>query len=103
MSQPVTPSAERATPRWEKPRRSSTRQSSTVSPSTSVAPAFMTALTAYGQRAGSSNGLPGWRRKRRSLATVHDRVVGGEIVVDHAIRREALDRPPPARAAVEGR
>src|SRR3954470_17453544 len=103
MAQPVTPSADRATLRWEKPRRSSTRQSSTVSPSTRVAPAFMTALTAYGQRAGSSSGLPGGRVKSRSLATVQDPVVDREVVVDHAGGREALDRPPAAGGAVEGR
>ena len=51
-------SRDRATVRWLSPRRSSTRQSSTVVPSTSAAPAFITALTVYGQRLGVSSGLP---------------------------------------------
>jgi hypothetical protein len=53
------PSCDRATVRSLRPRRSSTRQSSTVSPSTSAAPAFITALIVYGQRCGVSSGLPG--------------------------------------------
>ena len=56
-----TPSFERATARWLMPRRSSTRHSKTVLPSTSAAPALSTALIGYGHRAGVSNGLAGWR------------------------------------------
>ena len=57
-SQFEKPFCDRATVRWLIPRRSSTRHSSTVAPSTSAAPAFSTALMAYGHRSGVSSGLP---------------------------------------------
>ena len=52
-------------------------------------PAFITALTVYGQRSGASSGLPGWRVKRDALSVTEDAFVDVEVVVDHAVGGEA--------------
>src|ERR1700679_2692962 len=59
MRHPLTPFGERAAHRWDKPVRSSTRQSNKVSPSANlVAPALKTLLTGYGHSFRLRIGLP---------------------------------------------
>src|ERR1039458_9613321 len=66
-SHPSTPFRERAAHRCDKPRRSSTRQSSRVEPSArSVAPALNTLLIEYGQSLLVRIGLVGCRRSSGS-------------------------------------
>src|SRR5581483_4083313 len=68
MCHPSEPFLERAAQRWDRPRRSSTRQSSRVVPSaSSVAPALNTLLIGYGQSLLVSIGLVGWRRRSGSM------------------------------------
>jgi hypothetical protein len=71
ICQPSQPFRERATHRWDKPRRSSTRHSSKVVPSaSSVAPALNTLLMGYGQCLPVRIGLPGWRIRSDSWRTL---------------------------------
>src|SRR4051794_7521851 len=64
MRQWSMPLSERATVRWEWPRRSSTRHKRSVVPSGSkVAPGLKTLLIGYGQSAALKRGLALWRRK----------------------------------------
>src|SRR5271154_1657166 len=62
ICQSSTPFTERAAHKWDSPRRSSTRQSSSVEPSgKTVAPALNTLLIEYGQSFPVKIGLPGCR------------------------------------------
>src|ERR1700730_8870370 len=73
---PSTPFRERAAQRWDKPRRSSTRQSSRVVPSASiVAPALNTLLIGYGQSLLDRIGFVGWRRSKGSTRVLR-RLIG---------------------------
>ena len=77
MTQPSTPFAERAAQRCECPRRSSTRQSSSVVPSgSSVAPALKTVCTGYGQSAAVRIGIAVAAAKERLVAIAADHRVG---------------------------
>src|SRR5580693_4103565 len=72
-----TPLRERAAQRWDKPRRSSTRQSSRVDPSARrVAPALNTLLMEYGQSLAVKIGLAGCRRSSDSWRIVVATLIG---------------------------
>src|SRR6201993_4855595 len=69
-----TPFAERAAQRCDKPRRSSTRQSSKVSPSASfTAPELKTLLIGYGQSFRLRMGLAGWRVNKEISSFMFER------------------------------
>ncbi len=64
ISQPLTPSADRAAQRCDRPEHSSTRHIRSVSPEGSLtAPALNTELTKYGQSRAVRMGFASWRLK----------------------------------------
>src|ERR1700680_364255 len=87
---PSTPFFERAAQRWDNPRRSSTRQSSSVVPSASiVAPALKTLLMGYGQSLLVRIGFLGWRRSsgsKRVLRTLKD-FSAGIVIMGYSLFR----------------
>jgi hypothetical protein len=72
----VYPSALRATTRWDRPVRSSTRTSSRVSPSNSVAAGLKTAFTICGQSAAVRIGFPAKRSKTSRGSCFNARCMG---------------------------
>ena len=77
----------------EKPRWSSTRHASTVVPSRTVAPAFITAVAGYGHRDGARMGFPSYRVKSE-LADVTRGLYPGAIQQNRSpgrSRRSGLD------------
>src|SRR6478736_10470501 len=105
---PSTPLRERAAERCDKPRRSSTRQSSRVVPSASrVAPALNTLLIGYGQSLLVRIGFEGWlissaskRVPRRLTCFSAGTVMKGFPFVQALVEISSQEEPSRTRALI---